>query len=48
MCGLWAGMIIGYVTEYMTSHTYTPVREVANSCETGAATNIIFGLALGK
>lgn len=45
--GLWAGMIIGYVTEYMTSHTYHPVREVANSCETGAATNIIYGLALG-
>ena len=31
----------------MTSHTYTPVREVAFSCETGAATNIIYGLALG-
>jgi len=46
-CGLWSGMIIGYVTEYFTSHAYTPVREVANACETGAATNIIFGLALG-
>ena len=31
----------------MTSHSYTPVREVANSCKTGAATNIIYGLALG-
>lgn len=31
----------------MTSHSYSPVREVANSCHTGAATNIIFGLALG-
>jgi len=46
-CGLWAGMVIGFVTEYMTSHTYHPVREVAHSCETGAATNIIYGLALG-
>jgi len=31
----------------MTSHSYEPVREVARSCKTGAATNIIFGLALG-
>lgn len=45
--GLWAGLIIGYITEYYTSHAYTPVREVAASCETGAATNIIYGLALG-
>jgi hypothetical protein len=28
VAGLWAGLIIGYFTEYMTSHTYTPVREV--------------------
>jgi len=31
----------------MTSHSYKPVREVVKSCETGAATNIIYGLALG-
>jgi Na+/H+-translocating membrane pyrophosphatase len=47
LVGLWAGLIIGYITEYMTSHSYKPVREVANSCRTGAATNIIYGLALG-
>lgn len=40
-------MIIGYTTEYYTSHSYSPVRELATSCETGAATNVIFGLALG-
>ena len=45
--GLWAGCVIGFVTEYYTSHSYAPTREVAQSCETGAATNIIFGLALG-
>mmetsp|Transcript_1541 Transcript_1541/g.7013 ORF Transcript_1541/g.7013 Transcript_1541/m.7013 type:complete len:774 (-) Transcript_1541:99-2420(-) len=45
--GLWGGLIIGFVTEYYTSHSYKPVREVAASCETGAATNIIYGLALG-
>jgi len=47
MTGLWAGLGIGYFTEYMTSHTYEPVREVARACHTGAATNIIYGLALG-
>jgi Na+/H+-translocating membrane pyrophosphatase len=31
----------------MTSHRYKPVRDVAASCHTGPATNIIFGLALG-
>lgn len=47
IAGLWAGFIIGWFTEYYTSHSYSPVREVARSCETGAATNIIYGLALG-
>lgn len=45
--GLVSGMIIGGFTEYMTSHTYQPVRELAGSCRTGAATNVIYGLALG-
>ncbi|KAJ7513667.1 hypothetical protein O6H91_23G010100 [Diphasiastrum complanatum] len=45
--GLWAGLIIGYTTEYFTSNAYQPVQDVADSCRTGAATNIIFGLALG-
>jgi inorganic pyrophosphatase len=45
--GLWAGCAIGFITEYFTSHTYRPVRDVAKSCETGAATGIIYGLALG-
>lgn len=47
MTGLWSGLIIGFITEYYTSHGEAPVREVAKSCETGAATNIIYGLALG-
>lgn len=47
MCGLWSGLIIGFVTEYYTSHSYSPVREVSSACKTGAATNIIYGLALG-
>jgi K(+)-stimulated pyrophosphate-energized sodium pump len=41
--GLFAGMFIGLITEYFTSHSYKPVREVADSSNTGAATNIIYG-----
>eukprot|EP00939_MAST-03C_sp_MAST-3C-sp1_P003997 g3997.t1 len=45
--GLWGGLIIGIYTEYMTSYEHYPTQEVAMSTTTGAATNIIFGLALG-
>lgn len=45
--GLVAGLIIGYVTEVMTSYSYAPVKELADSCRTGPATNVIYGLALG-
>ncbi|MGY6588677.1 MAG: V-type H(+)-translocating pyrophosphatase [Wenzhouxiangella sp.] len=47
LAGLGAGLAIGLFTEYYTSHDFKPVRELADSCETGSATNIIFGLALG-
>jgi len=47
LSGLIAGLAVGLLTEYYTSTEYSPVREIAKSCETGAATNIIFGLALG-
>eukprot|EP00924_Labyrinthula_sp_SR-Ha-C_P016497 snap_masked-scaffold_6-processed-gene-5.23-mRNA-1 protein AED:0.00 eAED:0.00 QI:0/-1/0/1/-1/1/1/0/799 len=46
-CGLWAGLLTGLITEYYTSHSYTPVREVAQSSDTGPATLVIYGLALG-
>merc|ERR1712166_689242 len=46
-CGLFGGCMVGFITEYYPSHSYGPVRDVAYSCETGAATNIIYGLALG-
>ena len=47
LCGLWSGLIIGYMTEIFTSNQYSPVQELAESCRMGAAPNIILGLALG-
>lgn len=47
LSGLFAGLVVGLLTGYYTSGSFKPVQEVAKSCETGAATNIIYGLALG-
>ena len=45
--GLWSGLVIGWFTEYYTSTMYAPVQKGAASSHTGAAPNIILGLALG-
>ena len=45
VAGLVAGAVIGYLTELYTSGKR--VMEIAESCRTGAATNIISGLAVG-
>ena len=45
--GLLAGVIIGKVTEYYTSHSYKPTQKLAESAKTGPATVIINGVGLG-
>ena len=45
--GLVAGVIIGGATEYYTSENYKPAQTIAAASQTGAATNLITGLALG-
>ena len=47
LAGLVSGLAVGLLTGYYTSEKFGPVKEVAKSCETGVATNIIYGLALG-
>jgi len=45
--GLLAGIAIGLITEYFTSESRGPAHAVARESLTGAATNIIAGLATG-
>ena len=45
--GLWSGLLIGFVTEYYTSSSHVPVREIAESQKQSSATGVIHGLAVG-
>lgn len=45
--GLVVGMAIGKLTEIYTSEKYKSVKQIADSSQTGSATNIINGLAVG-
>lgn len=45
--GIIVGIIIGMITEYYTSADNAPVQGIAMSSQTGPATNIISGLAVG-
>ncbi len=47
LVGLLAGQIIGTATEYFTAYEFRPTQGIANQAETGAATVIIGGLAVG-
>ncbi len=45
--GLIVGVLIGQITEYYTADKYIKVKKIAKQSETGSATNIISGLAVG-
>jgi len=45
--GVLAGIIIGKVSEYYTSSKYKPVRELAESAQSGPAVTVVNGLAVG-
>ena len=45
--GLSAGVIIGQATEYYTSHSYKPTKDISAAGQTGAATVIIKGIGTG-
>ncbi len=47
LAGLLAGVLIGKFTEYYTSDTYRPTKDLAEQSETGSATIVISGISLG-
>ena len=47
VAGLVAGVLIGQATEYFTSDSYKPTKNLAATSETGTATIIIGGLSVG-
>ena len=47
IAGLIVGLVIGKVTEVYTSEDYASVKRIADQSETGSATTIISGIAVG-
>ena len=47
IAGIIVGLVIGYMTEVYTSEDYQSVKKIADQSETGSATTIISGIAVG-
>ena len=47
LSGITAAVLIGLITQYYTSLDKSPVRAIAKSSQTGSATTILAGLAMG-
>lgn len=45
--GLISGFLTGIITDFYTSHEYSPVRRLSKACISGPAINVIYGLSLG-
>jgi K(+)-stimulated pyrophosphate-energized sodium pump len=47
LIGIATGIAFVYITQFYTSGSWRPVKEIANASRTGPATNIIIGTAVG-